>query len=106
MPLDGPEFVVDTETPGSAVYLLSGTQYWLVAAAGAPDTTLNWRATTSSTGLIAFNTGSGFFTQTTNQAAFDVLGGPVPEPATAFLTAGGLALILFGFRRRRRSVRF
>jgi len=89
--------IVQTFTPSSTILLSSGTQYWIVVAAGASDTFAGWNLNnTADDGSVALNFGSGFSLDgPLRRSAFDVLGdSSVPEPTTLALTALGLALLV------------
>ena len=88
---------LETVTPHSAITLLSGTQYWLIASTVAADTLGTWGLNTTGTfGGAASSTNGAAFTVISNYplGAFDVIGTTVPEPATFALAAAGLALCL------------
>jgi hypothetical protein len=97
---------IETVTANSPLLLTAGTQYWLVAAAGASDTWDDW--------VIGGNLGAPVaITEISagplvrifdDQGGFDVLGTPVPEPGLASLVGVGLSLLVVAARRLSKSV--
>jgi hypothetical protein len=80
------------ETVNASLFLPAG-QYWIVAQPTGSNTSADWNMAyvvgneAQSPDGINWHSLSG-----SGQGAFDVLGSPVPEPATAFLGVVGLGL--------------
>jgi hypothetical protein len=95
----------------SAVSVLAGHQYWIVASPAASTSldvwSINTFAGTGPGGITAFNHGSGWVGPefgTSNDIAFDVRGTTTPEPGTLMLPILSTALIGLGLiGRLRRS---
>jgi hypothetical protein len=104
LPAFGTCCAIETVTPVGTVPLVSGQQYWIVAAP-----ILNsfdaWNLnSTGATGTVAFH-GSGWFAVPGEpDPAYDVLGNPVsavvPEPMTMVLGGTGLLALAYAGRRR------
>jgi hypothetical protein len=99
---------IETVTPTSPLGLALGSQYWLVASAGAADTWDDWVVGGNFGAPVAVTQVSGgpLVRITDQQGGFDVLGIPqgttVPEPEMASVIAVGLC---FCFVARLRLVR-
>lgn len=72
--------------------LVTGTQYWLVAAS-APGIAWNWN-NTGDTGFIASDIPGIWFVNRSTTGAFRVEGSEVPEPATLVFVSSGLVALL------------
>ncbi len=97
----------------SGVSLYAGADYWLVVSPGASDTDVNWAAALGASpyaaGSIAQMLGTGdtwTLHQSSARSAFDVVGVPVPEPASEGLSFIGVcwlqAVCFLGIPNKRR----
>lgn len=96
----------------SGASVVAGTQYWLIVSptnnnGNASDTDDIWATNSNPMGVFGneeINNGSGWISLAPyDLAAFDVLGSPVPEPASATLAISGLALLAAGLAKARRK---
>jgi len=92
-----------TVTPGSPLVLNAGTQYWLVAEAGASDTWDDWVVGGDFGSPVAITELSGgpLVRTTDDQGGFDVQGTAVPEPWSGALVGVGLCFCLLARQRFR-----
>ena len=97
---------IESVTPSSTLSLFAGTQYWLVASAGAADTWDDWVVGGVSGAPVATTqvAGGPLVRITDQEAGFDVIGAPEPASVTLVGVALGWILILFhrGYLRPRR----
>jgi hypothetical protein len=100
LPAAGTCCTVETLVPGTSITLNAGVQYWLLASVS-QDTMALWNTNNIGQQGPEWSTGVGASTQT--EGAFDVLGDPVPEPASALLVTCGVALLGLVVRRRQRG---
>ena len=87
--------------------VVAGTQYWLIISPNSTTTDDFWDTNSNPTGVFGneeINQGSGWVSLAPyDLGAFDVLGTATPEPASAGLVIGGVALIAAGLAKRRRK---
>ena len=107
-PVSGqPSFGISSSTPITTISgitgisLDAGGSYFLEVSPGNSDTLDAWNLNTSGyTTLIALNGAP--FTSAATSAAFDIIGDPVPEPASLALIAGSVSGVFWFWRRRRK----
>jgi hypothetical protein len=98
----------------SGVSVTAGAQYWLVVSptnniGNTSDTDDFWDTNSNPAGVFGNeqinNGGSWVSLAPYDLAAFDVLGTPVPEPASASLAIAGFALVAIGCAKARRKAK-
>jgi hypothetical protein len=85
----------------------ANTQYWLIVSPNDSTTDDVWDTNSNLTGVFGneeINQGGGWISLAPyDLGAVEVVGVPTPEPASAALAIGGLALVASGLTRRRRK---